>query len=278
MALRILLTVLLALLIQLHPVGSVCHAQGEAREGLNGSSIQTKHGYKLLLGATRSWPRLREANDEIHAIERELRTLAPDVKRFEDWGDVYTGTLGIGLQKRLDLSGWVMWPGVFFNYGSGPVRTSQSNLPTVPELFGGAPMGYSFKQTYTVYTVEFYNELELYRGQRAAFLVGGGVSYHRFESDTELDVTVDQVFTRSVRSTFDDDDIGLALQATVEIGLTERVGLDLTFRHSWARFKGDSAVRDVQTALPGTDVQNYTRRTVADITGPIIGLYLHYKF
>jgi hypothetical protein len=68
----------------------------------SGSRINIQD-WSITLGGTCSRPKLTKANRDIHAVESQLRQTAPGVEKFEDWDDIYKGTIRIGISRKLDI-------------------------------------------------------------------------------------------------------------------------------------------------------------------------------
>lgn len=228
--------------------------------------------YKILTGATYSWPKLKAANRDIHLIEGELKALAPGVKKFEDWDDVYTGVAGIGVQRKFQKD---IWAGLYISAAKGPVKTSQKGLDTVL----GVPMDYKFKQEYNLYGLEASLSKEILKKNKFITLLGGAVSYNYFKSDSKLETNIPAIMTqRTVNADFKDNELGVALFGSIEYDITPKWGIIFSGRYDWLKFKAKTDINDTTTTpLKQTQIK-YKQNSEVDLTGPSLGLYLKYNF
>jgi hypothetical protein len=233
------------------------------------------------VGATLSNPLLRRANADIHAIEDEVRQLAPGVKTFEDWDDVYTGTVGAGLEKTVDIMGVPTGVGVFIAYAKGDVNTRENNLDTVL----GAPLDYDFKQTYELTRFEINVSPEIFKTENWRGALGAYLSYNLFKSDSELNSSIAAFgINRNATMDFEDDAIGYGIGLELEVKLQKLASflknwsLMTTARYDWTTFKDDAEIRDTTSTTFGSQTEVYKLQTEVDTTGEAFGILLRYAF
>jgi hypothetical protein len=71
---------------------------GEKDLLINPLSKKTDIGdWRITVGGTYSRPKLTKANRDIHSVESQLRQTAPGVEKFEDWDDIFKGTVRMGI-------------------------------------------------------------------------------------------------------------------------------------------------------------------------------------
>ena len=256
---------------------------GDRQAGIESIIEDTRQGtddedtkdYRVYLSVTRSFPKLKQANQEIKDVGKELRTLSKEVKDFETWDDVYTGMLSLGIEKNIDLFGISMWPGAYVSYGSGSVRTSQKNIPTVL----GLDLDYDFKQRYTMHSLAASLSADVLKYKKMTMSLGGALSFNMFESKTDLDVSSPDIgMQRQLRGTFKDNRLGKAVYAGIDYRLDDRWSLLMTARYDWLRFKGDAKVDEKEHSAFGTVSRRSKNRTVVDVTGPSVGAFITYRF
>jgi len=255
-------------------VVSTCFADKHDKEGKTGTDRLMDGNYKLIIGGTRSFPKLSRANRDVHAVEAQLREFGPDVEDFEDWGDVWTGTVGGGLQKKVELKDIIFWLGIYGYYSQGPIETRQR----VDSIFA-VPMVYDFEQKYQLIGIEAELWMEVFRYKRLTGIVGGDASYNWFKADTELELEFEGLGTnRSVDANFKDEDAGFGITVALEFDITKHFGLNIAGRYDWIKFTGDNHVSDITNSPLGTTTSIYDQRSTVDLTGPSIGIYFISRF
>ncbi len=249
----------------------------EVKPPFAGASRDEGRHWSFVLGGSYAWPKLSRANRDIHAVEAELKKVAPTVKRFEDWDDIDKGTLSAGLHRRIEWKGLVLWPNVTVAYGKGGVSTSEQNVNTVLAV----PMSYRFRQDYTFWLGELGLFLEVLHLKRISVLAGGYFLYGILQSDSMLRARIPLAgTTRYGEGTFREGAFGAAAEVAFVYNLpfAERISLRLAGRYDWLRFAGPTRVSETQTTPLGATAITYHRRTVSDITGPGVFFAVAYGF
>jgi hypothetical protein len=236
---------------------------------------EDEKNYKLLIGITRSYPKLKSANQEIKNAGKELSLISNQVKDFETWDDVYTGLFGIGIQKKFEFLGKNIWPAIYASYGSGSVNTSQKNISTI----FGSNMDYDFKQTYTMYAIEGSLSVELFKYKKLTALLGGAMSYNYFESKTDFDMKIPLLhMEQNIYGKFKDNQIGLAVFVDFDYEINDKFDISAMARYDWLKFKGNTPLTEINKTPYGNIVNNTNQSTIVDVSGPSIGIFLKYKF
>lgn len=241
---------------------------------------QKEPEWELHAGITRSWPSQKAANDYVHVIEDQMRQVAQGVRRFEDWNDVYTGTVSIGIGKKSKIPLWRKSIPVkhvaSFSYGNGDINTRQSNLPS----FFGVPMTYHFNQEYTFYRLEGGIEVDVFNMGPISSVVAGYISYNWFESDTHLDVNLDPVESQTLRGRFKKSDFGYTAAFFIRYRLPVGSGWSIltAFRYDWLNMKDDTDITQVQSSPLGSTSTRYAMPFEVDLTGPVAGMFINKEF
>lgn len=232
-------------------------------------------GIRYNLGFTRSWPKQKEANAAIHDIENQVRQIAPAVRNFEDWDDVLNGTYDFWISKNLKLGKWVLDFQPSLSYSSGSVKTSQESLESVL----GSSLNYDFKETYEFFRFESGLGIVAKAKDRFSLIYSIFPSFNMLGADTTLNITLPEAgITRKVKGNFSKSALGIGAGVMGEWKISEKLSLLGNLRYDWLKFKGDANVTDTQSGPLGTLEQEYKQRTVSDLTGPAISLYLGWRF
>ncbi len=231
--------------------------------------------YQLLLGASRSWPNLHESNRAIHSIEAEVRSLAPGAKVFEDWHDVYTGSVAIGVARKVCIYGVTLWPNLSLAWARGDVETSQSGLPTVY----GVPLDYRFSQEYRLWAVETGVFWPVFARGPLVWSLAGYLSVNWLHSITSFNARALQMgYSRRGRGDFREMAPGVSIGTTLEYTFGRKVGALVSAKYQWCRFEGETTVQD-STRLPTGAVDlKYDQDTLVDTSGFVLGIYLNFHF
>ena len=233
--------------------------------------------YQIFIGITNSFPNLGESNREIHAVEEQLRSLAPDTKTFEDWHDVYTGSLSFGVSKKMKIFGFSLWPTLSCAYANGNVYTSQKNLKTLI----GMPLSYKFDQEYTYWSVNLAIMSELFRHGNFVWKFLTQASINWLTSDTSLKSSIGNgMRIQKITASFKDTEPGFTLGTTVEYNFYKYFGLMFSGEYSWCRYKGYSKINDktLDNSALKINEYNYKKKSLVDTSGYILGLYLLFNF
>ncbi len=232
--------------------------------------------YQVFVGGTKAWPNLGESNRAIHDVENELREMAPGVKTFEDWHDVYSGSVGIGIARRFRVYGRDVWPCLSVAYANGDVKSSQNGLPT----YLGVPMSYSFRQEYTYWSLESGFLLSLLEWEGFVWKLQAYFSLNWLHSDTTFKLDIPHAgLSRRVDAEFDDMQPGYAIGTSVEYNFLSWLGVMVSARYNWCRYRGDTDTEDttiVTGLVPAT--QKYSIDTLVDTSGLSVGGYLLINF
>lgn len=233
------------------------------------------HNWKLSIGGTRSFPQLREANADIHAVEAEIAQVAPGTKRFEDWGDVYTGSFDVSLGRRVILWRRAFWIEPTYSYARGAVETDQDGLPTAM----GGLLAYRFRQEYELSRFEVGLTCDAVESEFVRLNVGIFPGLNVFRSDTDLNTDIgDGALTRTADGAFDDTAPSIGLGAALEFPLTRSLSLIGSTRYDWARLEGDADISDAQSVGGLASASTYKQHSVVDLSGYVYGAYLSVRF
>jgi len=234
-------------------------------------------GWRISFGGTYARPKLKKANKDIHAVESQLRETAPGVEKFEDWDDIFKGTMGIGVSRKIDINGFKVWPNFYFAYGSGYVETKQNDLPTIYAV----PMNYRFKQTYEFYQFNLGAFAELFEWKGFSATLGGYLTYGLLSSDTNFSTIIPALnIARHVQGNFREGAFGYAAACFLyyDLPFWKGFGVSVSARYDWLKFKGPTRIDDYQNSPLGTTLLNYNQHSVSDMTGPSAFIGITYRF
>ena len=230
------------------------------------------------MGASRSWPRLKESNEFIHdVVETEVGNIAPSVKGFEDWDDIMSGSFGIGVARKFSLLGIDGWGELFFSYAKGDIDTAQDGLETVM----GPPMGYHFNQEYEIKKLEVGTNIRLFTYKEFEGFFSSYIGFNWFHADTVFITDIDALgMHEEVKGEYSDFDIGgaLGLNFAYHLPWYDNLFLHLVYRYDWTEFSGDAHVTDRREDPSGISETRYRQSTIVDTTGPAVGLYFSWNF
>lgn len=224
-----------------------------------------KKKWQISLGISRSFPKLDAVNAEIRGIEAQLRQLAPDIKEFETWDDVYTGMLELRAERQKQgLSG-----GISFSYASGRISTSDN-----PMTVYSVPMSVDFQQRYrTTMVTPFvsYTFGKKVAGFTPKVYAGPNIAFLDSDSDLAYRVSVAPADVK-VHTEYQDSTIG----ALAGIVLTRRNGntsIMLEANYNWTRLNGNLTVTDSASgSVP------YEKPADVDFSGPSVKVFAGQEF
>ena len=243
--------------------------------GAIASGAAEDQNWKVTTGGTRSFPQLREANADIHAVEGELAQVAPGTKRFQDWGDVYMGTFDLSLGRRFIVRQRSFWLEPTFSYARGDVETHQDGLSTAL----GGMLDYRFRQEYELLRFEVGLTCDVVDSEVVRLNVGIFPGLNLLRSDTDLTTDIGSgAVTRTADGAFEETAPGVGLGVAFEFPLTRSVSLIGSTRYDWARLDGDTDVSDTQSAGGLASTATYKQHSVVDLTGYVYGLYVGVRF
>ncbi|MBI5148899.1 hypothetical protein HZA33_04440, partial [Candidatus Pacearchaeota archaeon] len=236
----------------------------------NQGTLKTEdQDWKVSLGISRSFPKLTAVNAEIKGIEAELRQLAPEVKPFETWKDVYTGLLGLRAEKKIsDNVKRNLWLGMTVAYGKGDVATHDS-----PMTVYGCPIKIDFKQqfkTLFLYPSIAYESKKKIAGFTPTFFAGPDFAF--LNADTNLYYHVLAApGARTVQTLYKDKAVGAFVGLALE--RKGKINAKLEFQYNWTKLRGNGTVIDsISGNIPAT------RPVEADFSGPSYLLWLSKEF
>lgn len=241
-----------------------------------GKSVDLRD-WRITLGGTYAKPKLTKANRDVHAVESQLRQIAPTIEKFEDWDDIYKGTIGIGISRKVDIKGLKLWPDFFAAFGTGSIQTKQSGVPTIYTV----PMNYSFKQTYEFYQFNLGAFAELFDWKGFSATLGGYLTYGLLGAYTDFSTNIPAAgSSRYVKGDFWEDAFGFAAVCNLyyEFSFLKGFGVSAALRYDWLKFKGPTKVDDFQRSPAGTAFLNYKQDSVSDMTGPSGFFGIFYRF
>lgn len=252
---------------------------GGSSEGTE-ETTQKAGDWEMHVGITRSWPKQEMANDYIHFIENELRPIAPEIKTFEDWDDVYTGSISIGIGKncRMPVFGKIInaKPVLAYAYANGEITTRQSDLTTLYSV----PMSYQFRQEYTFSRIEAGMEFDIFKSGPITGLIAGYLSYNWFESDTDLNTDLNVLGTQKVNGSFKERDIGYSTAFHLKYELPILTGWSLlgSCRYEWLILRDAAKINEIQHSPEGITSNSYKMPFEVDLSGPVLGMFLNKAF
>ena len=148
--------------------------------------------WRISIGASIAWPKLREANSAVHEVEGQVREIAPGVNRFQDWNDVLKGSIGIGIAYGLDIKGIRVWPELYYSKGVGSIETKQSNIETI---YGGPMDRLHFKQEYNCDVVNVGAMATLTKWKGLSIEAGAYLTISHLTANTSLETSIPEIGT-----------------------------------------------------------------------------------
>lgn len=208
-------------------------------------------------------PRLKKANQGIHDTELFLKDMSPEVKNFQDWSDVYNGTVNISIAKKVEFGGVTFWPEFMVSYAKGSVKTNQSNLTN----FDSSLMNYDFKQSSDLILLNFGLFGEVYNSEKLSCEVGGYIIAGRNTSDTKFNMETSSGDSEVMTAKFKEYAVGVAPAVRLNYKITNTFSAMLMGRYDFLNFKGDAEINDKISSAGDTQVFIYNQPDESDMTG-----------
>jgi hypothetical protein len=248
-----------------------------------GAAQETDARWRVTVGGTWAKPKLTKANDAIRGVEGQIKAIAPEIRRFQTWDDIFIGTAGAGVSYSFDIGKLVVSPEIFYAFGSGNVQTNFENVRTIY----GAPMSGSHYQDYTLHQVSFTLHLSSekllpqFKTHGLVFGVGGGPVYGHLSSETRVKSAVPTLgISQEVNGRFAENALGWAAIARIlyepqflKDTILEGSGIHIEGRMDWMKFKGPTRITDTQMSPFGHSKTQYDLTSESDITGKRPGIY-----
>jgi hypothetical protein len=142
-------------------------------------------------------------------------------------------------------------------------------------------MNYRFKQTYDFYQFNLGTFAELFDWKGFSATLGGYLTYGLLSADTNFSTNIPALNTvRHVKGNFHEGAFGYAAVCNFyyELPFVKGLGLSVSGRYDWLKFKGPTRVDDYQSSPLGMVLLNYDQHSVSDMTGPSGFFGVTYRF
>ena len=237
---------------------------------------QADNDWAILIGGIISFPKLDEANQRIHDIEKFLKTLSPEVKTFKDWDDITKGALLIGVKRRivsnLFLKNSNMWGEIGFAYTKGGIKNSQSNIRTI---YGpGAEASYSQSVEYKTWETVFRTTYDFPPVLKLTPTLALAIGYRHLDINSYFNGSIPAIpISQTVNASGNTDDWVYMVSSGLKYTHSSGIFIELAGEYNWNKMKGT-----LEIDSRGDQLYIVTPDYVVDFTGFSIITFIGKEF